>query len=594
MYPSHRLSTTVTDGTVRVEAVNHFISALVLVPGKVAPDFGTLIERSRREAFEKTLPVVKRKWSVRAPGDALAVAWVPTEGERVWPWSQPNRQKATSVSLAAAPGQAIHFRIGLTTFLDSELNLTLDLPKGVKSAILDQRLRFDGDDASEMCLVPANKVLTCEARTRCLWFRVEVPSTLKPGKYEGTIRAEGKGLAVKVPITLAVLPINLEQVLPLSLGMYYGPRPLAGIDEAKQRALYKGQLQFMRSLGMTAAPVGSGTVTGLRAGGKTSVRFDSTFFELAREVGFGRHPMQYQMGGTLGMGRAIGRRLGNLGAAVDRNPGIELKQPGFRDHFLDALRQYKAFIDKQDLPVAVEIVDEPREVPNPWNRNIADTLVYAKMVKEAGLTGFVTPMGDTNSGKDYSVLADHVDVLSVHGWKASAKLMERAAEKKRTLWLYNTGMDRFSWGFFAWRAGAVGRWEWHFSSPEDQARGGYPGREWFNPFTYSHGLASDAPLSYPGGILYQSAFLEVAEGISDYCYLLTLEKALAGKDTPAAKEARAFLTALRKAIPQYPEVQGLADPGAGALVGMGIKDQARLQAANWRERLARHLTALSR
>ena len=125
-------------------------------------------------------------------------------------------------------------------------------------------------------------------------------------------------------------------------------------------------------------------------------------------------------------------------------------------------------------------------------------------------------------------------------------------------------------------------------------KGGYPGREWFNPFTASHGLASDAPLTYPGGILYQSAFLEVAEGISDYAYLLTLEKALAGKDTPAAKEARAFLAALRKAIPQFPELQGLADPDAGALVGMGIKDEARLQAVKWRRRLAQHVIAVSR
>ena len=198
--------------------------------------------------------------------------------------------------------------------------------------------------------------------------------------------------------------------------------------------------------------------------------------------------------------------------------------------------------------------------PIPGTGTSQTPLVYAKMVKEAGLTGFVTPMGDTNSGKDYSILADHVDVLSVHGWKASAKLMERAAEKKRTLWLYNTGMDRFSWGFFAWRAGAVGRWEWHFSSPEDQARGGYPGREWFNPFTASHGLASDGPLTYPGGILYQSAFLEAAEGISDYAYLLTLEKALAGKDTPAAKEARVFLAAPAKGDPPVPRTAGTCGP----------------------------------
>jgi hypothetical protein len=201
-------------------------------------------------------------------------------------------------------------------------------------------------------------------------------------------------------------------------------------------------------------------------------------------------------------------------------------------------------------------------------------------------------MGDSNGGKDYTPLVDNVDILSVHGYKASSKLMERAAEKKRALWLYNTGVDRFSWGFYAWRVGAVGRWEWHFSWHDGQAKGGYPGEEWFNPFTASHGYASDAPLDYPGGIVYQSAFLEVAEGISDYAYLLTLEKALVGKTGPKVKEAREFLAALKRAIPKFPEVKGLASADDGALVGMGIKDEARLQAAKWRARVAKLIAAL--
>src|SRR5262249_55955828 len=259
------------------------------------------------------------------------------------------------------------------------------------------------------------------------------------------------------------------------------------------------------------------TVTGLRGDDKVTLKFDSTMIDVAREAGMGRHPKQYQMGNTLGVGRAIGRRLpGSLGAEGDQNPRIELGPPKFADSFLDALKQQRAWYEKTKLPVAVEVVDEPREVPNPWNRNLADTITYAKMVKQAGLTGFVTPMSDSNGGKDYTALVDHVDVVSIHAWKASEKLMKATREQKKTLWLYNTGMDRYSWGFYAWRVGAVGRWEWHFCWAEDQAKGGYPGREWFNPFTASHGFASNAPAEYPGGMLFQSAFLDVAEGISDY------------------------------------------------------------------------------
>jgi hypothetical protein len=593
MYPSQRISVVVKGGHIALETVNHFLSAIIMVPDDLSRDITSEFDKVRREAFEKTLPPVKRDWPRKMRGDGPAVVWEPPAGERVWPWTHPRREKA-AVKLAAAPGQAAHFRLGLTTFTAGDLKVAVDMA-GVKAPVFDQRLRFDGEDASEMCLVPAAKVTGRAGQTKCLWLRVEVPADAKAGKIDGSVRIEGKGIDLKVPVTLEVLPIKVDDVLPLSLGMYYSPHVYAGLSADKQRALYKGQLQFMRSLGMTACPVGTGTVTGLRGGGKTALTFDPTFFELAKEIGFGRHPMQYQMGHTLGIGRGIGRRMsGSIGAKVDQSPGIELKQPGFRSHFLDALGQYRAFIEKQKLPVAVEIVDEPREIPNPWNRNLADTIAYARMVKEAGLTGFITPMGDSNSGKDYSVLADEADILSVHGGKGSAKLMARATEKKRKLWLYNTGMDRFSWGFYAWRVGAVGRWEWHFSWSEDKVKGGYPGQEWYNPFTSSHGLASDAPVDLPGGILYQSAFFDVAEGITDHAYLLTLERLIAGKDTPAAKEARAFLAALKKAIPMYPEVKGLADADAGALVGAGIKDDARLQTPKWRAKLAEHIAAVSR
>jgi hypothetical protein len=404
----------------------------------------------------------------------------------------------------------------------------------------------------------------------------------------------------KVPVSITVHPFAVEEVLPLSLGMYYGPRPPAGLPEAEGRDIIEQQLRFLRRLGMTATAVGSGVPVRLGKSGTVDMRFDPMMADLARKVGMGRHPKQYQMGSALGVARGIGRRLpGSIGAKVDQNPGIELRQPGFRDYFMDAMKQQKAFYAGTKLPVAVEIVDEPREVPNPWNRNLADAIRYGDMLHEAGLTTFITPMGDTNSGKDYTALVDHADILSVHGGKSSAKFMRKTREGKKTLWLYNTGMDRFSWGFYAWRVGAEGRWEWHFSSPEDQAKGGYPGREWHNPFTGSHGLACDAPPNHPGAMLFQSAFLDAAEGIADYAYLLTLQKQLAKRaDSPAhaatVKEARAFLAALARAIPEFPEVKGLVGAEDGALVGLGVSDEARLLTPVWRERAAKYLAALAK
>ena len=136
------------------------------------------------------------------------------------------------------------------------------------------------------------------------------------------------------------------------------------------------------------------------------MRFDPTLYDLAREVGMGRDPKQYLMGEALGVGRGVGHRLigQDGGLKIDRNPGLELRQPGFREYFVNAMRQNKEFIRRTGLPVALEAADEPREAPNPWNRNLADSIAYGDLMREAGVTSFITPMGDTESGKDYTVV----------------------------------------------------------------------------------------------------------------------------------------------------------------------------------------------
>ena len=83
-----------------------------------------------------------------------------------------------------------------------------------------------------------------------------------------------------------------------------------------------------------------------------------------------------------------------------------LRQPKFADCFRDALKQQKAYYEKTKLPVAVEVVDEPREVPNPWNRNLADTISYAKMVKQSGLVGFVAEEGEEHERYETWVVSE--------------------------------------------------------------------------------------------------------------------------------------------------------------------------------------------
>jgi hypothetical protein len=296
------------------------------------------------------------------------------------------------------------------------------------------------------------------------------------------------------------------------------------------------------------------------------------------------------------MGRQIAARLPG-GGSIWRNPGVEMRLEGFERYFKDAARQYREFFKKLGMPVLITTVDEPRERGlNSWNRNYADTIRYCDWLRElGGVRVCCNPMCDITHGKDYTPMIAHVDVLSTHAWKNSERFMKGTLAQGKTLWLYNCGRDRYSYGFYNWRWQSHGRWEWQFMEPGDGASGGYPGREWYNPFTELHSCTNCAPHDrIKGGILYQAHFFDLAEGINDYAYLYTLEQVLRTATGPKADEAKAYLEALRRAMPEFPQIRGLASPQDGPKVGMGAADDARLKAHAWRKTLAGYLKELKK
>lgn len=113
-----------------------------------------------------------------------------------------------------------------------------------------------------------------------------------------------------------------------------------------------------------------------------------------------------------------------------------------------------------------------------------------------------------------------------------------------------------------------------------------------------HGFASPAPWpAYPGGYLFQSAYLNVHEGINDSHYLHTLTPAIksckaTGKHSAMVQKAEAFLAELRQVIPEFSEIAGLQGEGQGALVGQSILSSAAGRTGEWRARIAEFLKVL--
>jgi hypothetical protein len=561
MFPVTLDTVKVTDGTVTITASNYFLSGLILVPAADAADADIMaakIAATRMSTFEKATYVPEAKKPAPAGGEDYAL-YVPRPYQDVGPSTGPAADdlKNTKIAAAGAPGQNVFARVAVVAFKDlgdCQLKLAdLSGPDGAKipaSAIQGHfvNYRYGDRGPTEMILLPTLSFHGEKGITQCLWLWLSVPADAKPGKYAGTFAfAPGAGKATDVPVEFEVYPIKLESDLPVSFGMYYGGRGNPTAPKEINTQILKGQYQWMKKIGLTA----------------TALALDPAGAALLKECGFGQKPGQLMMTSQLGIARGIGRQT--IGAKVDQNPGSELKIEGFKAAYAQAIAKHKKAIEDTGMNYACEIVDEPREVPNPWNRNLEDTCTYGDLMAEAGIKNrFTTPMGDGPEGS-YTKLVEHADIISVHAWAGSKLLMEATKKAGKTLWFYNTGMGRLEWGAYTFAQGATGRWEWHWCYHEGDNAGGYAGSEWYNPFTSMGGMASNAPSGkYPGGFLYRSGFLTAADGITDYNYFYTLGQAIKKNADNKAKadavtKAKALLDEVKAKSPEYPHTPAAAD-----------------------------------
>ncbi|HTL53059.1 MAG TPA: hypothetical protein VL860_10820, partial [Planctomycetota bacterium] len=627
MFPAQTAEVEVKNGLLTLTAVNHFVGGLIVLPAKAdMAALATQIETKRIESFEKTYFAKPVPVPAKLPGDGDVVLWQPGRPQpvkgagmdrpvsltEVGPTTFPTAGDRNNASLSGsgALGERVVLNLAALTFtMQHKLKLEVTDLKGPgvipASAIqgFHQSYRSNGEAVSEMCVVPG---LTCSGEpniTQCFWLWFQIPADAAPGTYTTDFRFSSEhGLSIKVPVQFEVYPFALDTALPYSFGMYgwapYLPYLTGAAADAREDAVSK----WARAIGLNARTFNGPKLESI-SDTDVKLTFDSREVDSAKRNGFGVNPGQVQIFEQLGLARAISRKqmpipAGKPNAPVDSTPGIEFTEPNFKPLWLKAMTKYKTWLDAQNLPYAVLAVDEPREVPNPWNRNFADTCRYCDWMKEVGLRSFVNMLGDTGNGLDYTPMVQHLDIVSIHAGPVSQKLVAATIAQKKGLWWYNTGMDRFSWGFFNWRTGSQGRWEWHFCDAGADGLHGYPGAEWYNPFTNSNAFAMLAPLSvHPAGMLWQSRYFQVAMGINDHAYIYTLEQAIAankaaGHNLDTVAKAEAFLDDLKKQIPMIPGVAGMADISAGALVGKGAEDASMYQADAWRAQIASYLKVL--
>ena len=615
MYPSYIQRIRVIDETVTVEACSHFLSALILVPVNEAAGFADLVRSIRNQRiadFERT-DVVPDLAMSRLPrqqeGDGDYIVFIPDEETNVHLTTEPTEaeRQRTGIRTSAARGERVLLRIAVMPFADlgkSTLELAdLKGPNVIPAAAFRGYFRnfiSQGKRVSESGLLPSLTLNVEDGLTQSLWLLLTIPTDAVTGVYKGVFTFRpGQGKPTAIPVELDVHSFALAPMLPASFGLWGLEYDIPGFvaGPARAKLLTERCERLNQEIGLTSIEVsGLSIASANRQQGTMDLKIDPTAYLAARAAGMAQGPGQELL---------LANAFASVGRILRNHIGADIGNPGFNACFLHGMRQYRDFLEKNKIPLAAVAVDEPREMNiNAWNQNLANTVRYADLCREAGLTTAVTIMADHTHGKDFTLLVDHCDIISTHAWGQSRRLMEMTVAKNKTLWLFNVGMDRYSWGFYNWSVHSTGRWEWHLCWMRGgTGHGGYLGVEWHNPWLTprsNEGHMHYAPHADPrfkGGMVFQTSMLGAAAGITDYAYLYTLEQALkkdhAGAKAKIAAEARAFLEALRKAMPRHPEIHGLAPGSDGATVGMGIKDKAGTHVAEWRHRIAGYLKALN-
>jgi hypothetical protein len=411
--------------------------------------------------------------------------------------------------------------------------------------------------------------------TRQLWITVAVPADAAAGKYEGVLTLAAGGTTQTVPVRLTVYPFTLPASSRASFACYYaGPMEQRHITRFDAPPLtfevaLDRQLVDMRRHGLNALQLPTPRITGMdRKAGRLRLDFDrlAVYVRRMKKRGF-RTDYASQMF-TIGLANRLKRM------------GTKEFSPRFNTVLKNTVVAIDTWFKERGVRILFWPVDEPREQAlNPWNRNLADTLRTLKLYREVpGVRTTLTPMGDENGGVDYTPMVRWLDVIQTHPWPQSKKMMAIArAEGKPELWLYNAGVDRLSYGFYVWKAGAVGRWQWHYQWGDTS----------YNPFVGYHWAVA---WPSPDGVVSSVGYEQIAMGIVDYRYVELLEDLIAkakkaGMDTAAARRR---LAEIRAGIPEWP-AKGMGD---GTDVGEAYAGGVNARLDGWRAAVAAEIVRL--
>lgn len=431
-------------------------------------------------------------------------------------------------------------------------------------------------------LLPADGLDLRDGITRSFWLIVHVPDDAKGGTYRGRLKLSfASGKADSVEVVLTVWPIRLAEVgFPMGIFMMSPQAGYATFDRDTYWKEWKDLLEDARAHGMTSLDPGISIPLKGISGGKADVNFDDAdkFMELAKAAGFHQELMGYAT--------QIGVKLRAEGGEHPEGPGGPEAFTQTVKAYFDAVREHAR--QKQWLPISFCADDEylvhPGGTPEKLGR-FYHLLQGAAPGFRFNAVDTIEPDSHPDRIGAYEKMLPEIDTwgAGIH----SPKVAEMVKKAGRRLWLYNTGMDRFTFGtymFFARKKwGVEGFFQWIYNG------GGTYGTTYLASHRESFfGMVSPSSRGLRPTLTWE----RIRAGCNDHRYLETAWKLI--EESSKSGKGQAQAQALQKVIDAVLNRLTFGNPKADALAGerqaADPMDPARLDAL--RKSLAEGIMAL--
>ena len=364
---------------------------------------------------------------------------------------------------------------------------------------------------------PANFDLMDKGINRTILLTIDSNSTTKPGIYEGTLSITPENApAKKVLLRVRVLPINLP---PLSIPAgryamdsayyynYYWSQTIK--DDSFRDYVWmrqKQNMQWAKDMGLTSIAF-SDDMRGDILADPMRFKDDSRFvrwMDLYRDMGFKAMPW-------------YGFQAMSSSSSNMQNLGKDRFSPEWTKNYHALIEKVRDLGKERNWPEVLFYLSD--ELSNHGAEGAADGL--KRIAASDGISG-IRRISSVNGPYEHVLIGKEDILMPNFAFPITQEVLDEMKAKNTTLWLYNVGDLRYTWGYYPFLVNAKGRFQWFNSTGNC-----YP----FDDFDSDYGdTVYSAFVAGPDGPISLVNSLNMRDGLDDFRYL-TLLKDLMNKAT---------------------------------------------------------------